>query len=115
MTFKADSITDEIEDNVKDDDLELNKEVLGVSLGSHSIYPLYIYIYIHIHIYICIYILVQIYGFFAFLYMYVCIYIYMHPLIQTSLGASWFSSRPAISGIQCLCSNASLCSWASLG
>eukprot|EP00439_Symbiodinium_sp_Y106_P074930 s3037_g14.t1 len=31
VTFKADSITDEIEDNVKDDDLELNKEadVLG--------------------------------------------------------------------------------------
>ena len=56
VTFKADSITDEIEDNVKDDDLELNKEVLGVSLGSHSIYPLYIYIHIHIYIYTYVYV-----------------------------------------------------------
>ena len=77
VTFKADSITDEIEDNVKDDDLELNKEVLGVSLGSHSIYPLYIYI--HIHIYICIYILVQIYGF--FLHFCICMYVYTYICI----------------------------------
>ena len=49
VLFKSDSITDEIEDNVQDDDLELNKEVMGVSLGSHSKYiAIYIYTYIHI-------------------------------------------------------------------
>ena len=84
VTFKADSITDEIEDNVKDDDLELNKEVLGVSLGSHSIYPLYIYTYTYIHIYICIciYILVQIYVFFC-IFVYVCMYIHIYASLNS--------------------------------
>ena len=82
VTFKADSITDEIEDNVKDDDLELNKEVLGVSLGSHSIYPLYIYIHIHIYICICIYILVQIYVFFC-IFVYVCMYIHIYASLNS--------------------------------
>ena len=63
VLFKSDSITDEIEDNVQDDDLELNKEVMGVSLGSHSKYiAIYIHmriIYIYVHVDVCIYIYIH--------------------------------------------------------
>ena len=78
VTFKADSITDEIEDNVKDDDLELNKEVLGVSLGSHSIYPLYIYTYTYIHMYMYIHISSNICFFLHFC---ICMYVYTYICI----------------------------------
>ena len=81
MTFKADSITDEIEDNVKDDDLELNKEVLGVSLGSHSIYPLYIYIYTYTYIHMYIHISSNICFFCIFVY--VCMYIHIYASLNS--------------------------------
>ncbi|CAE7447382.1 unnamed protein product, partial [Symbiodinium necroappetens] len=36
VVFKGDSITDEIEETVNDDDLELNKEIMGVTMESNN-------------------------------------------------------------------------------
>ena len=58
-------------------------------------------IYIYVHVDVCIYI-----------HLHTHIYIYMQIF---KLGASKFSRRPAMYGIQCLCSNASHDSRASLG
>ena len=76
--FKGDSITDEIEETVNDDDLELNKEMMGVSLGFHGSFfrsvslSLYIYIYIYLYFYVdmCVYMYMQ------------SMYLYTHATLQ---------------------------------